>query len=523
MNMKNIQVVWFKRDLRISDHAPLFRATESGPVLPLYVVEPAYWQLPDTSARQWSFIRESLLELRNSLYVLGQPLIIRIGSATDVFSDLNNKIRFSQIWSHQETGNDWTFSRDQQVADWCRVNSILWTELPQNGVIRGLSNRDDWAKRWDTFMFSKNVPTPKTLSAIPQLDPGPIPEDRKIGLEYDFCPARQVGGRSRGLELLDSFLSERGRRYRSGMSSPITAETACSRLSPHTAYGTLSLREILKLLAKIQNSAPIKPHSIQRPSRQNLSSFKSRLHWHCHFMQKMEDQPEIEWKNLHPAYYNLRRENNVILKAWSRAETGWPFVDACMRMLQKTGWINFRMRAMLIAVASYHLWLKWREPGEHLASLFTDYEPGIHWPQVQMQSGTTGINLPRIYNPIKQGMDQDPSGTFIRRWVPELDMVPDQWLHTPWRWDNAPKRLSEIYPNPIVDHTEAAKMARQKVWEVRKGDSFKRVAAQILAKHGSRRINSHKRFKPRVTQQSSRKSKRKPLGKQFDLFETNTD
>ena len=139
-----------------------------------------------------------------------------------------------------------------------------------------------------------------------------------------------------------------------------------------------------------------------------------------------------------------------------KGETGLPFVDACMRSLNATGWINFRMRAMLMAVASYHLWLDWRAPGEHLARQFTDYEPGIHWPQVQMQSGTTGINTVRIYNPVKQGHDQDPDGAFVRRWVPELRDVPDAFIHEPWRWEQAGSVLDRVYPAPIVDHLAAA-------------------------------------------------------------------
>ncbi|MFX9104969.1 FAD-binding domain-containing protein, partial [Acinetobacter baumannii] len=86
---------------------------------------------------------------------------------------------------------------------------------------------------------------------------------------------------------------------------------------------------------------------------------------------------------------------------------------------------------------SYHLWLPWRETGLHLARRFVDYEPGIHWPQVQMQSGTTGINTMRIYNPVKQAYDQDPLGRFVRAYLPELACVPDAFIHEPWRWEHA--------------------------------------------------------------------------------------
>lgn len=224
-----------------------------------------------------------------------------------------------------------------------------------------------------------------------------------------------------------------------------------------------------------------------------LSSFSGRLHWHCHFMQKLEDEPRLEHENLHRAYDGLRTRGALAetetarLRAWQTGETGLPFVDACMRCLAATGWMNFRMRAMLMAVASYHLWLDWRRPGEHLARFFTDYEPGIHWPQVQMQSGTTGINTARIYNPIKQGYDQDPDGSFVRRWLPELAAVPDAFVHEPWRWDRAETLLGHAYPFPIVDHLAAAKAARQKIWAVRSSEGFRDQAGKIQEKHGSRK------------------------------------
>ena len=231
---------------------------------------------------------------------------------------------------------------------------------------------------------------------------------------------------------------------------------------------------------------------LQRPGGASLKSFSGRLHWHCHFMQKLEDEPAIEFEDLHSACRGLRppADSTTVFAAWQAGETGLPFVDACMRMLRATGWLNFRMRAMLMAVASYHLWLDWRQPGLHLARLFTDFEPGIHWSQVQMQSGTTGINAVRIYNPVKQGYDQDPDGRFIRRWVPELGDVPAAFVHEPWRWDGADRVLDQAYPRPVVDHLGAARAARQRIWAVRRGSAFREEAARVFERHGSRKRRS---------------------------------
>ncbi len=481
----NLQIVWFKRDLRPYDHRPLVRAAQLGPVLPIFVAEPDLWQQPDMSARQWKFVRESLVELRSELASLGQPLVVRTGNITDVLSEFQTRYRIATLWSHVETGNDWTFQRDKRVAAWCRTHGIPWQEERQSGVIRRIGSRDGWARRWDAFM-AEPLTLPPRFPPI-AIDPGSIPTCNDLKLQTDLPPERQSGGRSAGLDLLESFLHERGAPYRKAMSSPVTGFEHCSRLSPHLAWGTLAMRETAE--ATWARQRQLKQQNIRGGWRGSMSSFSGRLHWRDHFTQKLEDQPDLEWKNLHPAYDNLRPSSSdqARLSAWQQGETGLPFVDACMRALIATGWMNFRMRAMLMAVASYHLWLDWRKPGEHLARMFTDYEPGIHWPQVQMQSGTTGINTVRIYNPVKQGEDQDPHGTFTRRWLPELDAVPDKHLQTPWRWEGAASTLGKTYPEPVDDHLTAAKSAREKVWAVRRGSAYRQTAGAIQTKHGSRK------------------------------------
>jgi deoxyribodipyrimidine photo-lyase len=452
-----------------------------GAVLPLYIVEPEYWALPDTSARQWTFIAESLSDLRDSLGALGAPLVVRQGDAVTVLAQLCRAHRISTILSHEETGNLWTFARDRRVAAWAGMAGVDWHEVPQSGVVRRLRGRDGWARQRDAFMASKQAETPAALRPVPGVEPGPIPTARALRLADDPCPHRQTGGRAQGALLLDSFLTTRGEPYRAAMSSPVTGERACSRLSPHIALGTLSLREVVQATAARQ---------AQRPGGRwpgALASFQSRLAWRDHFMQKLEDQPGIEVRCLHRAAEGLRpREPDATrLAAWDKGETGLPFMDACLRYLAATGWLNFRMRSMVMSFASYHLWLDWRATGAILGRRFTDYEPGIHWPQVQMQSGTTGINTPRIYNPVKQGLDQDPTGAFTRAWVPELAAVPDRFLQTPWAWDGAGALLGRRYPAPIVDVTAAHRTARDAIFGLRKGADRGEIAA-IINRHASR-------------------------------------
>lgn len=499
-------LVWFKRDLRVQDHPALTEAAMLGRVLPLYIVEPEYWALPDTSARQWAFTAEALESLRHQLRALGMPLVVRVGEAVAVLDRLCRQHAITTILSHEETGNLWTYGRDRRVAAWARAQGIDWRERPQSAVIRRLGSRDGWARLRDAEMAAPPLPAP-ALRPVPGLDAaagpggeaGQIPGPRALRLAEDPCPHRQIGGLDQARDLLDSFLTRRGEPYRAAMSSPLSGERACSRLSPHIALGTLSLRQIVQATTARQ---------AERPGGRwggALNSFQSRLAWRDHFIQKLEDQPDIEIRALHRAADNLRPRipDASRLAAWTAGETGLPFLDACMRYLAATGWLNFRMRSMVMAVASYHLWLDWRATGAVLARRFTDYEPGIHWPQVQMQSGVTGINTPRIYNPVKQGHDQDPTGAFTRRWVPELAPVPDDYLHCPWRWEGARHFLGRRYPEPIVDVVASQRAARDAIFGLRK-ESDRAEIARIIDRHASR---ADPRF---VNDRSPRPRRRQP-------------
>lgn len=475
--MTETVLLWFKRDLRVADHPALAHAAQVGRVLPVFIVEPDLWAQPDMSARQFLFVRESVLDLRAQLDCLGLQLCLRVGPAVEVLADLQRESGASVLVSHEETGNAFTFARDRAVADWARATGLRWDELPQSGVVRRLPGRDGWSKARNAFMRQDQVAAPEGAVGL-SLASQDWPD---LGFVED-CRSRQAGGRANAQRLLRSFLISRGEFYRKGMSSPLGGAAACSRLSPHLAHGTMSVREV----AQIASAA-------SRDGRsgywlKSLSSFQSRLAWRDHFMQKLEDQPTLEHVCMHPAYERLRKGklDQQRLDAWALGETGIPFVDACMRCLRATGWLNFRMRSMLMSFASYHLWLDWRQTGMHLARQFTDFEAGIHWPQVQMQSGTTGVNTIRIYNPVKQGRDQDPKGVFTRRWIPELARVPDPFLQEPWRWPEADTVVGRIYPNRIIDPEAAAREARALIWQVRGQEGFKSQARQIVLKHASR-------------------------------------
>ena len=482
------QVVWFKRDLRIFDHEPLAQAAKAGPVLPLYVFETDVWDSPDMSPRHRWWVTESVKELRYNLEQRGQPLVVRSGEITEVLQEILSNVGPYKLWSHEETGNGQTFERDKRVASWCARNAIEWKECLQFGVVRRLKDRDRWAQRWEAFMARPLVSPPARLEDIGAA-PGEIPDCLPDGDPQLL----QLPGEWAALDCLRTFLDERGELYSRAISSPEKAAQHGSRLSPYLTWGNISMRTVVQRSRLRRERLKAAPLSERQGWLRALSAFESRLHWHCHFIQKLESEPSIEHRCFVSTFDEMREPffNEEFLQAWSDGKTGYPFVDACMRSLRATGWINFRMRAMLTSFAAYDLFLDWRRFSHYLARQFLDYEPGIHYSQLQMQSGTTGINTLRIYDPVKQGHDHDSAGTFIKRWVPELSALPPELIHEPWKITPLDQRqfgieLGVTYPHRIVDHLRAVKKAKEVMAIYRKKPETRDEASAVLVKHGSR-------------------------------------
>lgn len=476
-----INIVWFKRDLRLSDHAPITQAFSSGlPTLMIYNFEPQLRSDPHYSDRHWQFVWQSITDINQQLKRYGGKVYHFSEPMIQLLKRLALKYQFT-LYSHQEIGLSNTFDRDREIADWCRAECIPWHEYPSGAVIRGLSNRENWESHWkETMTIAPEIPNWGRYQPL-ELEQYTEPE---LPDSYQLPNTLfQKGGPTQARETLRSFLSGRGLGYRRSVSSPSESRVHCSRLSPYLAWGNLSLRQVYQYTQQhIFNSGGFHS-SWHKP----LGAFKSRLHWHCHFIQKFESQCIMEHEPLNPGYkdypYRTDSQVNEDVQRWAAGNTGIPLVDASMRCLKQTGYINFRMRAMLVSFVTHHLNIDWRLASIPLAQYFLDFEPGIHYPQVQMQASVTGINTVRIYNPIKQSIDRDAKGVFIKQWCPELNHLDEEQIHEPWQHSASNVPNKNQYPEPMIDLKKAAKEARDRLWTFRKRDEVQNAIPEILRRH----------------------------------------
>lgn len=451
----NRTLVWFRRDLRISDHLPLYRAARRGLVIPVFVFDRALLLHPETGAGRVRFMLDCLSALDRDLRSRQGRLIFRAGDPVEVLPQLVRETGADGIYSYIDYERIYGRVRDERLNRALAKEDLKIRWFEPAGGVADLVEYPQYRQHWYEEMRSPCVPTPQRIEVPPDIPSDPLPELETLGHSADekFIPK---GGSAEAKRLLRVFFDQRkAERYYWQLSYP--SANATSGLSPYIKYGAISIRECAQTVWQRQDDPQWQADGrVQRSSHQLMS----RLRWGSGFTQRFRYLPQLEVRSLYTPFEDGRFENNgwdfnaAQYEAWKTGHTGFPIVDAAARCLQATGgWLalNFRVRAIYASFLSNLMGMDWRYGALHFMRHLIDGDCPIDHYQWAQQAGVTQCldkAWTRIYNPEQEAIDRcDPKGEFVYRWVPELAHLKPAQLGKP------PKVKG--YPTPILDYTAA--------------------------------------------------------------------
>jgi len=451
-------VVWHRADLRTVDNAALAgAAAATGAVAPVFVVDPTYYRDGNLACdARLRFLHDCLADLRRQYRDLGSDLALLSGDPGERIPAL--LAEGYEVYCNRDVTARRGRERDRSLLDRDGVtvfadDGIRWpADRDRDGTV-AVDTREGWDKHCEAYFERDQHPRPESL--------GPTPVDSEVTIadveaRHDVSPEKSnvpEGGTVAGTERLSSFV-DRLADYPAVVSPPAAAEARSSRLSPYLKFGALSERQVYQ---RVQAA----------PASRGRSMYTSRLYWNRHYHQKVADWPDWTERAVNPVFRGLYRDDHDadLDRAWRAGQTGFPMVDAAMRALTETGYINFRMRALVATFYVYVLKQWWKPGADFMYYHLVDADPAINYTQWQSQCNLTGVHPVRVYDPAKQVREYDPDGEFVRTYVPELADLPDEHLARP---EKAPVHVQDAcgvdigtdYPYPVVEYDHEAAAAR---------------------------------------------------------------
>lgn len=468
-----INVVWFKKDLRLSDHAPLHAAINATlPTLLLFFFEPLMIAQPAINERQGWFLYYAAIDMQLKLNNVNATLYICHKEVNSTFEYLSTIFYIQNIFAYQETNIGVTYIRDKSFRKWCKNENINLQEFENNGIFRGLKNMHNWNKYHLKFIkqpehiinLKQLVPLKLTDQQYKQIKGEPIPKNFiKPDKPFNKNLPPLSGGETNAFKTLNLLLKSFQNINITQSLKTLDKPFLWNNLAPYLSFGNISYKQAYKLIntkTSLQNNPKI------------LKLLNQLLLKNAQQIQFFEINSNMEFENLNIGLNGIRVSwNNYYYEAWCNAITGVPLVDASMRCLKNTGYLDNRLKALLISFLTHYLWLDWRKGAAYLAKFLIDYEAGLHFYLFQEVAGTLGIPPPNIINPTILAKKLDPNGLFVQQWLPELRCLPTPLCHTPWKLTNMEVvlykyKIGKNYPNPIINLETSFQKAQKELHRV---------------------------------------------------------
>jgi len=458
-------LVWFRNDLRLDDNLALNAACAAADrIVPVFILDDAAagaWK-PGGASRWW--LHHSLTSLARDLKALGAALVLRRGPAEERISELAAEVEADQVHAARSF-EPWARALDRRVAAALREAGVAFKRHLSAQLF---APEDIKTKTGGVY----SVYTPFSRACLERDVPAPCPAPARLaGIaavlgealdDWDLLPTKpdwagglreawqpgEAGARKR----LDAFMAGRVEKYDGARNLPGVLGT--SRLSPHVHFGEISPRRVW--------------HAARAaPAGKGAETFVKELLWREFSISLLWHNPQLPETPLKPEFETFPwAENAAHLRAWQAGKTGYPIVDAGMRELWQTGWMHNRVRMITASFLVKHLLIPWQAGESWFWDCLVDADLAANAASWQWVAGCGADAAPyfRIFNPILQGQKFDPDGAYVRRFVPELAGLPDNFIHTPWEAPESVLAAASItpgvtYPEQIMDLTTGRERA----------------------------------------------------------------